>query len=307
MYPGQGSQYYHMASELYASHPVFRSLMQDLDALVFRQTGISVLDHLYHPNAKKSDDFDNILITHHAIFMVEFSLTRVLMSEGIYPDYVLGASLGEVTCAAITESLSIDACIDLLMNNSRVVTTQCKQGAMLAIINSCDLYYDTPLLYQQTELASINYPQHFVISGEEEAIQKIALYLRDKQILSQQIIVKYGFHSYLMESARHELQQYYEKIPEKQPSIPWISCATTDRLPVFTGHHFWPVFRDPIHFHQTILKLEMSGSYHYIDAGPTGTLSTFVKKILRPMSGSVTSSVLTPYGLDMKMLNQLIL
>jgi hypothetical protein len=54
--------------------------------------------------------------------------------------------------------------------------------------------------------------------------------------------------------------------------------------------------RLPIFFEQTIAELERAGPHEYIDLGPSGTLSTFVKYNLAPASRSSFHAVVTPFG-----------
>ena len=93
MFSGQGSHYYQMGKDLYESHPVFRSQMEQGDAIVRALAGRSVLDELFrHPI---SMPFDDLVISHPALIMLEYALFRVLVSEGIVPDCVWGSSAGE--------------------------------------------------------------------------------------------------------------------------------------------------------------------------------------------------------------------
>ncbi len=95
MFSGQGSQYYHMGKELFKENTVFRQSMLEMDAIAARRIGTSIVEEIYHPGKRVSDPFDSILFSHPAIFMIEYSLYKVLEDRGIYPDYVLGSSLGE--------------------------------------------------------------------------------------------------------------------------------------------------------------------------------------------------------------------
>ena len=55
-----------------------------------------MVQHLYSATNKKTDAFTQILLTHPAIFMVEYALMQVMLENHIEPDKVLGTSLGEI-------------------------------------------------------------------------------------------------------------------------------------------------------------------------------------------------------------------
>jgi bacillaene synthase trans-acting acyltransferase/trans-AT polyketide synthase/acyltransferase/oxidoreductase domain-containing protein len=51
--------------------------------------------------------------------------------------------------------------------------------------------------------------------------------------------------------------------------------------------------------------LEEENSYCYIDLGPSGTLATFVKYILKDASNSKTIGAINPFGQDISSLEKL--
>ena len=67
-----------------------------------------IIDEIYSQISNRADRFDNILYTHPTIFIIEYSLAYMLIESGIEPDYILGASLGAFTAAAITGALPLD-------------------------------------------------------------------------------------------------------------------------------------------------------------------------------------------------------
>ena len=52
-----------------------------------------------------TEDFDNLLHTHPALFMVQYSLAQTLLRRGMKPDVVLGYSLGEWVALAVSGAL----------------------------------------------------------------------------------------------------------------------------------------------------------------------------------------------------------
>ena len=84
MFSGQGSQYFQMGKPLFEGNAVFRHWMIRLDGLAREISGKSVIDAIY--SSGKAEVFDRTLLTHPAIFMIEYSLARCLMHEGVKPD-----------------------------------------------------------------------------------------------------------------------------------------------------------------------------------------------------------------------------
>ncbi|MCC5467073.1 acyltransferase domain-containing protein [Pelosinus baikalensis] len=300
MFSGQGSQYYHMGKELYCKNAVFRRWMSTLDDIVYKNVGLSITDEIYNKTKSKADNFDHLLYTHPAIFMVEYSLARVLIESGIEPDYVLGASLGEFTSAAVAGIISVEETIECLLKQAKLIESCCELGSMIAIIHNPELYYQVQEISLNSDLAAINYFSHFVISGNSKKLLKIEEYLINRNITFQTIPVRYGFHSSNIDSIENEYIKKIHKIFFKKPGIPIISSLLSGNAIEFSPKYFWDIARQPIYFEKTILKFEKIGQFNYIDLGPSGTLANFVKKILNKDSLSQIYDVLTPFGQDIK-------
>ncbi|MCP4403977.1 MAG: ACP S-malonyltransferase [bacterium] len=296
MFSGQGSHYYQMGRELFDHHPVFRKWMRTLDQAVHEVTGTSVLSELYDDARRKSESFTQTSYTHPAIFMVEYALTQMLLESGIRPDYVLGASMGEFASAAVVGVLDFEDALTALLKQVELLDRYCQPGGMTAILHHPDLFYETPLLHEQSEFAGQNFETHFVVSGRDDALAAIERSLRKQQIVFLHLPVSLAFHSSLIDPAAPKYKDFLRQHTYQAPRIPMISCAETDILSSFHQEHLWNIIHKPIAFQQTILTLERKQSFLYIDMGPLGTLANFVKQNLAATSQSQVFHILSPFG-----------
>ncbi|OLQ56914.1 acyltransferase [Bacillus licheniformis] len=300
MFSGQGSQYYHMGKELFKENTVFRQSMLEMDAIAARRIGTSIVEEIYHPAKRVSDPFDRILFSHPAIFMVEYSLYKVLEDRGIYPDYVLGSSLGEFTAAAVSGVSDPENVLDSILEQAIVIQNSCEKGKMLAILDKPQLLNDDPQLFGNSELISINYDSHFVISGEEENIKQLTEALKEKQILCQLLPVCYAFHSPLIDPAESGYAEFLRSISIQNPSIPLVSSLTGSRLFKMDKHFFWDAVRKPMRFREAIQYLETRHTCRFIDLGPSGTLAAFAKQLIQGDSANRCCSIMTPFHQELK-------
>ncbi|MCP4134816.1 MAG: ACP S-malonyltransferase [bacterium] len=298
MYSGQGSQLYHMGHELYEKEPVYRKWMEKLDGMARDIMGEPVLSSMYDKSKKKSDMFDHLRYSHPAIFMTEYALTRLLMENGIEPDFVLGTSMGEFASAAVSGVLSLEETLEAVIKQAEVLEANCEKGGMIAILKSPSLYTSEPLLSQHSELAGINFDEHFVIAGNSEPLGEIESYLRQEEILYQALPVNIGFHSPAIDTGKSIYVDYLKQKKFKKPEIEFISCSRAAILKELSDDYFWEIARKPIEFQKTVMALEEKGAYTYIDLGPSGTLTNFVKYNLGPESGSTSLAFLNPFGRD---------
>jgi len=297
MFSGQGSQYYHMGKELFENHHIFRKWMLKLDDIAYRICGQSILSHMYDEERKRSDPFKRTFYTHPAIFMVEYALARVLLESGIEPDYLLGTSMGEFASAAIAEVMTCEESLHALIKQADALETYCQEGGMLAILHDPLLYYEMPLIYENSELVSINFHSHFIISGQVSCLRAIESYLRENQINWQRLPVTQAFHSPLIDPAADVYIDFLNQRSFSPPQITFISCTYASIPKRINNVYFWEVIRKPIAFRETFKKLEDTQNYIYIDLGPSGTLANFVKYNLSDRSRSQSMTILSHFSL----------
>ncbi len=280
--------------------------MQRLDAIAVEKIGQSVVDVVYDPARSKADLFDETLFTHPAIFMFEYALAQLLIEEGIKPDFVLGSSLGELAAATVAEVISVDQCMHLVLQQAMTLQSRCMQAGMLVVLHNVNIFNDTPLFYNNSELAAVNYASSFVVSGSDRALKDIEQFLRDKGIIAQPLAVTRAFHSNLIAAAKPELDIYANSMQLKKPAVPFISCSHGHILSELEHNHWWKAIRNPIEMVKTVQYIERQGAFIYLDLGPSGTLVNLVKNNLRSNHQSLLFPVITPFGQDIKSIDKII-
>lgn len=299
MFSGQGSQYFQMGQALYQEKPNFREWMRRMDAIVFDLSGYSVVDTLYNNSHGKNEIFDRTLLSHPAIFMVQYALAQTLIEADIKPDMTLGTSLGAFAAAAIAGYFSVEDALKAVVNQAKIFEAHCQKGGMIAILAAPQLYQEN-ILKNNSEIASYNFSTHFVISAKHDRLKEIEAFLREKHLTFQRLPVSFAFHSQWIEEAKAPYQNYLQSLPHKSATIPMVCCASSTTLNSLTPDYFWTIAREPIRFQQTIAQLEIDGTYEYIDVGPAGTLATFLKYALPSTSTSTVLQTLTPFWFDLK-------
>jgi trans-AT polyketide synthase, acyltransferase and oxidoreductase domains len=304
MFSGQGSQYFHMGRELYSGDLVFRETLDRLDAFVEQELGASVVTRMYDSCRTVGETFDDTLFTHPAIVMVELALAEALIARGINPHCLLGASLGELTAAALAGVIEQEKCLRLVVRMARSVDA-CLPGGMLAVLAGPDLYERESALHLHTELAARNFGEHFVVSGSIEGLTAAEEFLAAKNIPFQRLPVRHGFHSRLMDPTKMAFEELFAGVKLHPPRIPLISCAAAGPVDAMTADHLWRVVRQPIEFAATIAGLEERGEHLYLDVGPSGTLHNFVRNNVKVTSRSRSLPLLTQFSRNRQALAQI--
>jgi acyl transferase domain-containing protein len=294
-----------MGHMLFAQDPVFRRWMLQLDDIVRDLSGNSVVEVLYAAERNKGDVFSRLILTHPAIFMVEYSLAQSLILADVAPDMTLGASLGSFAAATLSGFLDVEDALTAIMRQATTVEACCEPGGMIAILAEPALFRED-FLSRNSEMAGINFDKHFVVSYREAQKREIENVLRQRNIIYQLLPVSFAFHSQWIDRAKAPFESFLQSIRFESGQLPMMCCEQAGTLATLPNDYFWRIARNPMRFRDAIAKLEQQGSYRYIDVGPAGTLATFLKYGLPPTSRSTAHAVLTPYGNDMKNMSALL-
>lgn len=275
MYAGQGTQYYQMGAELYRQNSIFNMNMNQLDKIAYEILNRSVIETLYNEEKKPQEQFLDLQQSNAGIFMVEYSLTKVLLSIGIVPNYVLGASLGEYISLAISNTCDCEAILRSLINHGGMFNN-IKNGAMLSILDDINIYHDNAEIFSGCDIAAYNYEKNFVISGENNNIGHVENYLLRNNIVYVRLPIKIAFHSKSIDGVKDAYLASIKYTVKNDPDYKIVSCSEIKINPSITSEYFWGVVRKPIKFYETITMLEEIGECLFIDVSPTGTLANFI-------------------------------
>ncbi|MEF3061597.1 ACP S-malonyltransferase [Ralstonia solanacearum] len=314
MFPGQGCQFYQMGRELYQNNAVFHRWMNELDALIRAELGHSVIAEIYHDNHARSKAFDDIRLSHPAIFMIEYALGKTLIEQRITPDYLLGTSLGELAAAALADALPLPEAIRFVIDQGQLFhqrRSAATEGAMLAILSDASLYEQTPLLREHCDIAAYNASALIVVAGQSARIAEAERHLSSRDIVFQRLPVNQAFHSHHIDFLKPEVDALAGQLSLRRAQIPVISCHNTETLDQFTADHFWHTIRQPIRFSQTLARIEHEAaergeSLIYLDLGPSGTLANLIRQNLRDRQLPQIFPVLSPFGRDLEKFDEVL-
>lgn len=314
MFPGQGCQFYQMGRELYQNNSRFHRWMNELDSLVHAELGQSLIAGIYHDNNPRSKVFDDVRLSHPAIFMIEYALGKTLIEHGITPDYLLGASLGELAAAALAGVVSLPEAIRLAVRQGQLFHQQqapSGEGAMLAILAAQSLYQQLPALHQHCDIAAYNAPSLMVVAGPSSAIAEAERQLSAQDVVFQRLPVNQAFHSRHIEFLKPQVEALLGQTRFNPAQIPVISCLDTRDMHRFDSDHYWQSIRQPIRFSQTLARIEAEAAERgeamiYLDLGPSGTLANLIKQNIRDRALPTIVSVLSPFGRDLEKFDEVL-
>jgi amino acid adenylation domain-containing protein len=292
VFSGLGAQYVNMGWDLYRTQAVFREEMdhcfQILDSMGrpdIREMLYPELNEIHNssPSEEKKENlqeqmnrFDNAQLV---VFLLEYTLARLLINWGINPWAMIGYSFGEYTAACISGVLSLEDALHLIALRGELIA-ELPAGAMLSVPLSRQEV--KPFLDSDISIA-IDNGAACIVAGPEEKIADLDRRLKEKKYLCMRVLSSHAIHSRMMDAIVKEFESEVDKVRLYPPRIPYISNVTGYWIkdqeavdPVQWGRHL----RETVCFADGIIELSKEPNVLFIEIGPGRDLSTLIKRFI---------------------------
>jgi iturin family lipopeptide synthetase A len=294
MFSGQGSQYVNMGKGLYLTEPVFRDEMDRCFEILKPLTNVDLKGILYPnegskgdgPKSEPSEDtwstepINQTENTQPLLFILEYALSKLLISWGITPYAMIGHSIGEYVAACLAGVFSLEDALKLVTIRAKLMTTL-PYGAMLMVsMEPQDLL---PLLDEGVSLAAVNSPQRCVVSGTKTAINTFQEELNKRECQTRRLHTSHAFHSPMMEPIEGEYKKVLETIKFRKPQIPYISNVSGTWITVqeiFNPDYWINHLKKTVQFSNGIETLLGNENSIFAEIGPGNTLTSFVREVI---------------------------
>lgn len=297
MFPGGGTQYPGMGSELYETEPRFREQIDLCCSLLKNELGYE-LQTLLYPSEKAADRAAAQLMRTSAglpaIFATEYALSMLLMSWGIKPEFMLGHSLGEYTAACLAGVFSLEQALSLVAFRGRLFE-QLPCGSMVSVyLSEIEV---RPLLNKDLSIAAINGPSQCVISGPSAEIENLCRLLEEKDVEFHRLHIDAAAHSSMVEPAMAEFRRFLSRMQLGNPTIPFISNSTGTWITPAqaTDPEYWVQhLRHTVRFADGLSELMSKDNVLALEVGPSRTLSSLAAPQFKQKAGLILSCLRHP-------------
>lgn len=279
LFPGQGAQYVGMGGEWAEQFPEARRVYEEGDQIL--KTSLSRVCF-----EGPEETLTRTVNAQPAIFVTSLALLAVLERrvDGFRARFAAGLSLGEFSALVAAGSLAFADGLRLVKARAELMESaaQRHRGTMVSILGLNQGECQSVAKESGAELANLNAPDQFVLSGSEEAIQRAATLAEGmgaKRVI--RLKVSGAFHSSLMEEAREGLEQELRKVTLQAPRclfIPNVSAKgerDPEKIRVLLGEQL----TSPVRWVETMEEARKQGIGRFVELGPGRVLKGLTKRI----------------------------
>jgi len=294
VYTGMGPQWWGMGRQLLESEPVFRNKIEECDVIFKKIAGWSMIEELMRPESESK--MERTEVAQPGNFAIQIGLTALWNHWGIYPDAVVGHSVGEVAAAYVSGALSLEDGLLVSYHRSRIQQKTAGQGKMLAIGLSEEEAEAKLNGNPKISIAAINSFKAVTLGGDEEALKKFGEELDADKVFNKMLRVEVAYHSYQMEPLKNELFESLASITPHKPKIKLYSTVTGEEVKGadFGTEYWWKNVRQSVRFAKAITTIIADGYTGFIEVGPHPVTKTSINECLSAaeVSGNVVGSLI---------------
>lgn len=283
VYTGMGSQWASMAKDLMIFGVFNKSIHRSAEAL--RPEGVDLIEVLTRSSDKS---FENILNSFVSIAAIQVALTDLLNSLNIYPDGIIGHSVGELGCAYADGCFTPEQTVlAAYWRGKSIQDTELPSGKMAAVGLSWEEIHKN--LPSDCYPVCHNSKDNCTISGPKKSIDDVLEKFSSEGVFARAINSSgYAFHSKYIADAGPKLRKSLEKIipNAKNRTSRWLSTSipesawnTSIAKQSSAAYHVNNLL-SPVLFYEAIQHVPKNAIC--IEIAPHGLLQAILKRSLGP-------------------------
>jgi len=297
MYPGQGSQYVGMTTDLFHRYGPVQNVWQASDSTMVEvldgetlssfvlRDGLEKEERIAAEHKLKQTEY-----TQPAMLTADLAIEHALNAYGHHPDMVAGHSLGEYAALMASGILNMDGALRAAAaRGTEMGSVEIDDKGLMAsvtapyedverILSSCDGYVIA---------ANKNSPKMTVIAGATDAVQNVMKAFEEEGFNCVPLATSHAFHSSIVAPANEPLRRFLSSLEINWPNIP--ITANVDGMFYPTEGpdakegilaKLAPQMASSVEWTSQIQTMYAAGARIFVEVGPKRALTMFASQIL---------------------------
>ena len=280
-FTGQGSQYPGMTAGLRERHPRYRYFLDEASEALAAYTGVSVARLIADADPRVHETG----FTQPSVFAVEYALAATLAEQGVRPGAVIGHSIGEFAAAVSGGALGLPEAALLVARRGALMQRLPTGGGMLAVGGPPETCGDLLAAEPAVGFGAFNGPDATVLSGDGEALDRIAARLTARGVRSTRLRVSHAFHSELMRPMLDEYRREAATVSAGRALVPFYSTVRGRLLgdEPLDADYWAEHVRSPVRFTEAAQQLLAHVRPEFVvELGPKPVLCKLIDRMLSP-------------------------
>ncbi|WP_280248767.1 type I polyketide synthase [Nocardia abscessus] len=293
VFSGMGPQWWGMARGLLEAGGHFAAAARSIDVIFREIAGWSIVEELLRP--EEESRITRTAFAQPANFLVQAALLAELAELGIHPAAVVGHSVGEVTSAYASGSLSLRDALLVSYHRARLQATTAGTGGMLAVGLAEEQLHERLAGVAGVCVAAINSHSAATLSGDLAELDRIRAELTEEGVFAKALRVEVPYHSHLMDPILGDLTTVLAGLTPQPARVPIWSTVTGGELsgPDWDAEYWCRNVREPVRFGAAVDSLLDAGHRVFLEVGPHPVLSGNLKEafVRRGLDGAAISTL----------------
>ena len=281
--PGQGGQWIGMARSLIESEPVFRQSIDACEQALAPLVAWSLKEQLQLESDDDGYQLDEIEVIQPVLVALAFSYAQLWNSFGVKPMMTIGHSMGEVSAAAISGTLSLQDAMRVVVARSTLMARTSGEGGMALVeLTKADLEKRLKPYLGKLCVAAINSPRACVISGEVVSLESALEELSADGVFCRKVKVDVASHGPQMATLAPELEAMLDDIAPSDSAVPMLSTVIGTAIPgtKYDGRYWARNLSEPVRFLDAVEASLEAGATAFLELGPNPVLLTSIEQTL---------------------------
>ena len=286
VYGGRAEGWPGLGRSLYVNERVFAETIRYINKFLTENGGTEILSYFEGPVDKHYFDEDESKFI--CIIAIQLAATKLYHDNGLFPNAVMGISLGELSAAHAAGILTIEEVLIILIGYSIVPKAEAKSysiGYLMLGFNAAQEFCENSPVY--TEIIFEDNPQAVLITFLSKDTEQLKELISGRNLAFRLVSDKsfVGYHTSVMKQHYDLLENYFKEFDPRPLKCDFYSSTFGKVIPKnsFLPADYWYILpHSPVLFSTTLQTAINEGYNTFLTVGPPAVTARQFNNMISP-------------------------